>query len=169
MQITKGYTSGCVGNIISLNAKYYAKRFDLGKAFETKIAKDIAEFVASLGRGKRELFTCVKDGVLVGCIAVDEIANAALLRWLIVDEKFQNQGIGRELLKEAIKFCDENFDEIYLYTNKELEIAVKMYEKFGFKLDHGFEPRRYEELNELEILRYIKKRRGNESVNQCER
>ncbi|WP_169941426.1 GNAT family N-acetyltransferase [Campylobacter sp. RM15925] len=117
MQITKGYTSGCVGDIISLNAKYYAKRFDLGKAFETKIAKDIAEFVASLKSGKRELFTCVKDGALVGCIAVDEIENAALLRWLIVDEKFQKQGIGRELLKEAIKFCDENLMKfIYIQT-----------------------------------------------------
>ena len=155
MQITKGYTSGCVGDIISLNAKYYAKNFNFGKAFETKIAKDIAEFVASLGSGKRELFTYIKDSVLVGCIAVDE--------------RFQNQGIGNELLKEAIKFCDENFNQTYLYTNKELEIAIKMYEKFGFEHDESFAPRRYEELNELEILRYIRKRSKNESINQRQR
>ncbi|MDO5045288.1 GNAT family N-acetyltransferase [Campylobacter sp.] len=169
MQITKGYISGCVGDIISLNAKYYAKRFDLGKAFEIKIATDIAEFVASLGSGKRELFTCIKDGVLIGCIAVDEIDEMGLLRWFLVDDRFQNQGIGKGLLKEAIKFCDENFNQTYLYTNKELEIAIKMYEKFGFERDENFAPKRYEELGELEILRYIKKRSENESVNQCER
>lgn len=169
MQITKGYISGCVGDIIWLNARYYAKRFDLGKAFEIKIAKDIAEFVASLGSGKRELFTCIKDSVLVGCIAVDEASEAGLLRWFVVDERFQNKGIGSELLKEAIKFCDENFNQTYLYTNKELEIAIKMYEKFGFERDDSFALKRYEELNELEILRYIRKRSKNESVNQCKR
>ena len=159
MRITKGYVSGCVGDIVSLNAKYYARKFNLGKAFEAKIAKDIAEFVSRLGSGNRELFTCVKEGVVIGCIAVDESENAGLLRWFIVDEKFQSRGIGSELLKAAIKFCDENFDKTYLYTNKELEIAIRMYEKFGFERDESFAPRRYEELNELEILRYIRKRR----------
>ncbi len=121
MQITKGYTSGCVGDIISLNAKYYAKNFNFGKAFETKIAKDIAEFVASLGSGKRELFTCIKDSVLAGCIAVDEAHKAGLLRWFVVDERFQNRGIGNELLKEAIRFCDENLIKLIFIQIKSLK------------------------------------------------
>lgn len=54
---------------------------------------------------------------------------------ICVDEKSRGKGIGTELLKYAKKFGKENnCTDIYLTVNEENENAIKVYEKFGFKV-----------------------------------
>lgn len=54
---------------------------------------------------------------------------------ICVDEKNREKGIATELLKYAKKFGKENnCTDIYLAVNEENENAIKVYEKFGFKV-----------------------------------
>ena len=44
-------------------------------------------------------------------------------------------GIGKQLLGEAIRFCEQkNFQRVYLTTFVGLDSARHLYEKWGFKL-----------------------------------
>ncbi len=54
---------------------------------------------------------------------------------ICVDEKNRGKGIGTELLEYARKFGKENnCTDLYLTVNKENEKAIKIYERFGFKV-----------------------------------
>ncbi len=54
---------------------------------------------------------------------------------ICIDEKNRGEGIGTELLEYAKKLGKENnCTDLYLTVNKENEKAIKIYEKFGFKV-----------------------------------
>lgn len=54
---------------------------------------------------------------------------------ICIDEKNRGEGIGTELLEYARKFGKENnCTDLYLTVNKENEKAIKIYERFGFKV-----------------------------------
>jgi GNAT superfamily N-acetyltransferase len=63
----------------------------------------------------------------VGSIAIDgeELGNnIAHLRWFIMDEQYKGQGIGRQLLHDAVIFCEKSgFNAIQLWTFKGLYAA----------------------------------------------
>ena len=57
-----------------------------------------------------------------------------LLDGLFVIEEYRNQGIGKELLNEAIKRCKKlNAKYIDINVIKKNEVAVNMYKKLNFK------------------------------------
>lgn len=54
---------------------------------------------------------------------------------ICVDEKFRGNGIGTALLKFAKEKAKENgCTDLFLTANEENENAIKVYEKFGFKV-----------------------------------
>lgn len=54
---------------------------------------------------------------------------------ICVEEKSRTQGIGTKLLNYAKKIGEEkNCTNLYLTVNEENEGAIKLYEKFGFKV-----------------------------------
>lgn len=84
-----------------------------------------------------------KNNEMVGFILYDfdeEINGWSMSRFMI-DEKFQNQGIGQVALEKFIEFFIEKYGHIELYTSAEVDntIASNMYEKVGFKKREVFE------------------------------
>jgi ribosomal protein S18 acetylase RimI-like enzyme len=79
-----------------------------------------------------------KDGVFAGAVAVDGSmakTDGARIRWFIVDSRYHNMGIGRNLLNCAMTFCRENgYQTVYLFTFKGLDAARALYERQGFRL-----------------------------------
>lgn len=58
---------------------------------------------------------------------------------IIIDKKFQRQGLGKKLIGLAEKIAEKkNFRGICLYVDSENEQALKFYEKLHFKEDSGF-------------------------------
>lgn len=54
---------------------------------------------------------------------------------ICIDEKNREKGIGTQLLKYAKEYGKQNnCTDIYLTVNEENENAIKLYEKFGFKI-----------------------------------
>lgn len=84
-----------------------------------------------------------KNDKMVGFILYDfddEINGWSMSRFMI-DEKFQNQGIGKVALNKFIKFFIEEYGHIKLYTSAEVDntVAVNLYESMGFEKKEVFE------------------------------
>ena len=73
-----------------------------------------------------------------GSIAIDgqDLGhNEAHLRWFILDDGCRGSGVGRQLLREAVHFCDQSgFAATQLWTFKGLDAARRLYEAHGFEL-----------------------------------
>lgn len=133
-----GYRPGVVGRVTEMHATFYANASHFGQFFESKVAMGMAEFVSRLNNPRNNLWMALQNDTIVGSIAIDgeDLGdNNAHLRWFIMDEKCQGQGIGRQLLHEAVTFCEKSgFEAIQLWTFKGLHAARKLYESFGFEL-----------------------------------
>ncbi len=136
MRIVQGYQPGCIGDIASLHARYYAEHWGFGAFFEKRVATELAEFAASLPVAGKAIWLYVENGHALASLAIDgdvktEVAH---LRWFIVDDSLRGTGIGRTLMSRAMRFVDEHYRETYLWTFKGLDSARHLYESFGFTL-----------------------------------
>lgn len=144
-QIHEGYLPGCIGDIASLHARYYAQASGFGVYFERKVATELAEFAEGLPEPGKNLWVYVDGGRTLASIAIDgDLADRqAHLRWFIVDESLQGMGVGRALLARAMAFVDERYDDTYLWTFKGLDAARHLYEAAGFTLAQQSEGRQW--------------------------
>lgn len=86
----------------------------------------------------RKVFYYEKEDSLAGYIYVEvepEFADASI-EFFAVDERFQGNGIGAELLKHAVDwiFSFEEIEELRLCVNATNKMAIRLYEKAGFVL-----------------------------------
>ncbi len=144
-QIHEGYLPGCIGDVASLHARYYAQASGFGVYFERKVATELAEFAEELPARGKNLWLYVDGGRTLASIVIDgDLATRkAHLRWFIVDESLRGMGVGRALLARAMAFVDERYDETYLWTFKGLDAARHLYEAAGFTLTQQSEGRQW--------------------------
>ncbi|VVD59102.1 MarR family transcriptional regulator [Pandoraea capi] len=140
-QITQGYQPGCIGDIASLHARYYAAHWGFGAFFEKKVATGLAEFAGALPSDGKALWLYVENGRTLASLAIDGNleTGVAHLRWFIVDDVLRGTGVGRRLMSNAMAFVDARFRETYLWTFKGLDAARHLYESNGFCLTEEFE------------------------------
>ena len=121
-----------------MHASFYSKNYGFGSVFEAKVAKEMAEFFSRLDHPNNNVWSAIVDGNIIGSISVDGEnlgADKCHLRWFIVDDKVRGAGSGKQLLRTALKFSDENnFNETHLWTFKGLDAAKRLYEREGFLL-----------------------------------
>ena len=133
-----GYIPGAIGRIVELHATYYHKHWGFGLFFESKVARDLSEFLGRRNEAQDGFWVAHIEGEMVGSIAIDGThhgGKGAHLRWFIVAPERQGQGVGNRLLGEAITFCkDKEFCNVTLWTFAGLDAARHLYEKDGFKL-----------------------------------
>ncbi|WP_322045514.1 helix-turn-helix domain-containing GNAT family N-acetyltransferase [Paraburkholderia sp. J67] len=136
-QILEGYRPGCIGDIASLHARYYAQHWHFGAFFEQRVATELAAFAAALPATGKALWLGVENGRTLASLAIDGDPQTGIahLRWFIVDDSLRGSGIGRQLMTQAMRFVDaQGFSETYLWTFKGLDAARHLYESFGFAL-----------------------------------
>ena len=64
--------------------------------------------------------------------------DGARLRWFIVAPEFQNAGLGKELISQAVEFCREKkFPKVFLWTFAGLDAARRLYERENFRLSEA--------------------------------
>jgi GNAT superfamily N-acetyltransferase len=133
-----GYIPGAIGRIAELHASYYHEHWGFGLFFESKVAVELSEFLHRFEEGRDGFWVARIEEKIVGSIAIDGVnsdSKGAHLRWFIVSQENQGQGIGKILLEEAIKFCRRaKFSRIYLWSFAGLDSARHLYEEFGFRL-----------------------------------
>lgn len=135
-ELVDGYRPGCLGRIVALHMRYYARTTGLGLVFESRVAAGLAEFLPRLERPGNRLWTLWQGGHLAGSLAIDaEDPDGAHLRWFIVDDALRGQGWGRRLLAEALAHCDRiGCAQTWLDTFAGLDAARHLYEAAGFEL-----------------------------------
>lgn len=135
-QVVEGYQPGCIGDIASLHARFYAEHWGFGVFFEKKVATELAAFASGLPADGKALWRHVENGRTLASLAIDgDLATGvAHLRWFIVDDSLRGSGVGRRLMAQAMAFVDARYRETYLWTFKGLDAARHLYESFGFAL-----------------------------------
>ncbi len=142
LSITSGYTPGCIGRIIQLHAHYYYPLVGFGLPFESQVARELAAFC--------ERYNPAQDGLWLardaatqevhGAIAIDganSLTTGAHLRWFITSDAIRGSGMGRQLLAQALAFCQQKaYPRVHLSTFEGLHAARHLYEKAGFQLMH---------------------------------
>lgn len=136
IRLVEGYQPGCIGDIVSLHARFYSAHWGFGAFFEKKVATELSEFASALPADGKALWRYVENGRTLASLAIDGHVETGLahLRWFIVDDSLRGSGVGRRLMSSAMRFVDERFRETYLWTFKGLDAARHLYESFGFRL-----------------------------------
>jgi GNAT superfamily N-acetyltransferase len=134
----EGYRPGALAGTIALHMEYYAREWGFGADFETKLAREMGEFVARMDAGKDLFLTAWRDGKLLGSIALDATGGGdkgAHLRWFIVSDAARGTGLGARLMAETMRFAEERgYRNLWLTTFAGLGPARRLYEKHGFRL-----------------------------------
>ncbi len=136
--VLSGYFPGVIGKVTELHAVYYYEQWGFDVTFETQVGRELSEFIGEFQAGRDGFWAAIAAGEFVGAVAIDgrkAQADGARLRWFIVATSFQGTGIGRKLIKEAVRFCREaRHPKIYLWTFQGLDAARCLYEREGFRL-----------------------------------
>lgn len=141
-EIQSGYEPGLIGRVTEISARRILRDYPFGAAFETKVAREMSEFISRLGASVNQIWHAHNAGRMVGSIAIDgeRMGNGcAHLRWFMVDDGQSGRGIGARLLDHALDHCDTHgFRETHLWTLKGLNAARRLYERTGFQLAEEF-------------------------------
>ena len=136
--VRKGYVPGSIGRIAELHATYYHQLVGFGLYFESKVARELSEFLERYQDERDGLWLALAGGRIEGSIAIDGSHGAhegAHLRWFIASNAVRGTGVGRLLLASAMEFCrSRGYETVYLWTFEGLDAARHLYESVGFRL-----------------------------------
>ena len=139
----QSFVPGTIGRVTELHGRYYSRHWGLGLRFEAEVAREMAEFMSRYDSSRDRVWVALRDAVILGSITIDGSGTKgsdARLRWFILDETCQGQGIGKRLMEEAMVFCAEaGFSSVFLWTFAGLDAARHLYEQWGFRLAEAHE------------------------------
>jgi GNAT superfamily N-acetyltransferase len=126
---------GDIGYVIYLHGMIHGKECGFDTTLDAYVADGLADFVRQFRPERDRIWLAETEDRIVGSIAiVGRSGLKAQLRWFLVHPDFQKQGIGRRLLKEALRFSRrQGYKSVFLWTVGELAVARRLYVKVGFK------------------------------------
>ncbi|KMJ58052.1 hypothetical protein AB685_14655 [Bacillus sp. LL01] len=121
-----------------ISPKQYKEMIDLHNRTFPKTYYDGEQIIQRMTE-HRKVFVVKKEDHLAGYIYVEvepEFSEASI-EFFAVDERFQGEGIGTELLKCAVAwiFSFKQMDSLQLCVNTTNSNAIRLYQKAGFQLD----------------------------------
>ena len=126
---------GDIGYVTYLHGIIHARECGFDATFDAYVADGLADFIKSFRPKRDRIWLAEVDSRIVGSIAiVGRTGLRAQLRWFLVHPKFQGQGIGRRLLKEALRFSKrQGYKSVFLWTVSKLDVARRLYLDVGFR------------------------------------
>ncbi len=133
--IRNGVKPGDIGSIIKLHGEYYARNHGFDATFEPYVAIPLAECVQR-NQDDERIWIVEEGKQFKGSIAITKFKDGiAQLRWYILDESVQGEGVGKRLMDAAIQFVkSRGYKKVILWTVSELGKAIGIYLVYGFKL-----------------------------------
>lgn len=138
--LTAGWRPGLLGDVVALQARYYAEAWRFGPFFEAKLARELAEFAGRYDPRRDLILSAYDDARLTGSVTIDGSDPAAPgqllhLRWFIVDGAARGRGVGRALVDAGLSFARASGRPgVYLWTFAGLNAARRLYDDAGFRL-----------------------------------
>ncbi len=129
---------GDLGWMLQRHAEIYTTEFAYEPIFERYVAESIPPFLANFDPRTDRIFVAERAGLRLGMAAIQHDPDRprwAKLRWYFVEAMARGQGIGTELLAQALHFVmDVDYDGVSLWTCSDLHAARRQYEELGFAL-----------------------------------
>jgi GNAT superfamily N-acetyltransferase len=115
----------------ALNGAWLQKYFAVEPIDEKIFANPEAYIIDNGGY----IFFAKIDGNIVGTFALMKVEEGVFeLSKMAVEERFQGKKIGNQMLEFCLqKAKDLKVDKLILYSNRRLQPAIHLYEKFGFR------------------------------------
>lgn len=112
-------------NIEWLETFFYVEEFD------KEVLSKPEKYIISPGG---HIFFAIENDIVLGTVALmKETAKSFELTKMAVLPKQRGKKIGQQLMQYCIDFAEENnFDQLFLYSNTKLENAIYIYRKYGF-------------------------------------
>ena len=129
---------GDLGRILYLHGTLYAAEYGWDHTFEADVVGPLAAF--ALRQDPKERIWLVETEHRVnGCIAIvgsaESDGSAAQLRWFLLHPRLRGQGLGRNLLGQALEFARRvGYRSVHLSTARDLVTAAALYREAGFQL-----------------------------------
>lgn len=137
-EIGTGYRPGLLGWTVAQHGLYYAREWGFGAFFESKVARDMSDFVGRLSDPENTLFWGCDSAGFLGTLSLDggdSDQGLAHLRWFILSDQARGRGLGRALLDRCLETArSEGVGGVYLTTFAGLGAARRLYDRAGFCL-----------------------------------
>jgi GNAT superfamily N-acetyltransferase len=96
---------GDIGYLTYLHGTIYKQEYGYDTTFESYVASGLAEFAESLKPSRDHIWIAERKDRIIGSIAIVGRSKVnAQLRWFFVHPGYRGHGIGRKLLREALRF-----------------------------------------------------------------
>ncbi len=132
------YKPGVEKDVVHHHTLYYEKNWDFDDRFTKQVKRELSEFLTDFDASLDAFWWAARGNDFSGAVVVDGThskENTARLRWFIVPESVQGEGVGGILLDQAIQHCrSKGFATVYLWTFGGLAAARQLYERQGFRL-----------------------------------
>ncbi|MBC9795538.1 GNAT family N-acetyltransferase [Sinomicrobium weinanense] len=126
---------GDLGYVAWLHGKIYDQECGYGRGFESYVLEGLAEFLRDYDPAKDRVWICEDRSEMVGFLLAARHGDAIQLRYFILLPDYRGLGLGKELMQSFIGFMKETgCFKAYLWTTREQEAAIGLYERYGFRL-----------------------------------
>lgn len=126
---------GDLGYIIHLHGALYKKEYNYGVQFEMYVAEGLCEFYKNYNEKYDRVWIAEHRGRIVGFMLLMHRADAAQLRYFLIEPAYRGIGLGKKLMALYMQFLhDCGYTASYLWTTSELPTAAALYRKYGFTL-----------------------------------
>ncbi len=128
--------AGDLGWVIRRNAELYAEEYGWTAAYESLVARIVADYAQAPDPAREAMWIAEVDGVPAGCVCcVRESDDVARLRLLLVEPRARGLGLGGRLVDECLAFARRaGYREVVLWTQDILVQARRIYQRAGFRL-----------------------------------
>lgn len=134
--VIRPHRPGDIGWVIAAHGRIYAEDYGWDIEFEAFVAEIAAGFLREFRPGLEQGLIAERDGQILGsAFVMRESDETAKLRMVIVDRPGRGLGLGKALVREAIRFArTAGYRRMQLWTNDILHAARAIYIAEGFKL-----------------------------------
>ncbi|TVX94401.1 GNAT family N-acetyltransferase [Paenibacillus agilis] len=121
--------------VIEAHGRIYKEEYQFDHTFAAYINDSVHDFVSQANREKEYIWIAEVDGNPKGMIGIARVDNdTARLRWFLVEPDARAQGLGKQLMKQAVTFSEQQqYKRIILWTHSDLFQARKLYARYGFR------------------------------------
>lgn len=117
------------------HTEFYFREYQYTIPFEYYVGKAIAEFYEGYTPERSRIWIVEAEGRRLGSLVLQDRGASAQLRFFLLLPEAQGQGIGKELLKQFLAFCQsKGYTSVYFWTTNEQLVAAHLYQSFGFRV-----------------------------------